>query len=303
MKMPGVRPAVVLGDEVRQALRDGSPIVALESTIISHGMPYPRNVETARRVEQIIRDCGATPATIAVLGGTPRAGLDDAQIEHLATSGEIAKVSTRDLPIVVAMKRDGATTVAATMRIASMAGISVFATGGTGGVHRGGAQSLDVSADLVELAHTNVAVVSAGVKSILDIGLTLETLETLGVPVIAYGTRVFPAFYSRESGFDAPLSLDSPHDIAAVMRAKRELGMDGGILIANPIPHDAEIPRAEMEPIINDAIGRDGIARDRRQRRDAIPARAHSRDDQRTQSRGKHRTRREQRAARRGDRS
>jgi pseudouridine-5'-phosphate glycosidase len=217
-------------------------------------MPYPQNVTTAREVESLIREAGAVPATIAVLHGMLKVGLTTDELELLGTSSEVNKISIRDLPVTVAMKRHGATTVATTMRIASLAGIRVFATGGTGGVHRGGAESFDISADLTELAHTSVAVVSAGVKSILDIGLTLEKLETLGVPVIAFGTSEFPAFFSRNSGFQAPLRADSAGDVARILRAKWDLGLQGGALIANPIPAESEIPASEIDPIIREAL-------------------------------------------------
>ena len=247
-------PALTLTDEVRAALREGRPVVALESTIISHGMPYPQNVAMATEVEEIIRAGGAVPATIAVLGGRPRVGLEAADLELLATSPEVAKVSLRDLPYVIARGEHGATTVAATMRLAALAGIRTFVTGGLGGVHRGAQQSFDVSADLTELAQTDVAVVSAGVKSILDIGLTLETLETLGVPVIGYGTDEFPAFFSRSSGFAAPMRSDSPGEIAAIMRTKWDLGIAGGLDIANPIPAADQIPADQIGAIIDQAL-------------------------------------------------
>jgi pseudouridylate synthase len=247
-------PGVTLTAEVAEALREGRPVVALESTIISHGMPYPRNVETATEVEKIVREHGAVPATVAVIGGRPRVGLTAEDLELLATGTDIAKVSLRDLPHVIARGAHGATTVAATMRLAALAGVRVFVTGGIGGVHRGAEHSFDVSADLTELAHTDVAVVSAGVKSILDIGLTLETLETLGVPVIAYGTDEFPAFFSRRSGFSAPLRCDSPEEIAAVMRAKWSLGIEGGLDIANPIPAADEIPAEDLAAVIEQAL-------------------------------------------------
>jgi pseudouridine-5'-phosphate glycosidase len=251
---PIPHPSLVLTDEVSEALRDGAPVVALESTIISHGMPYPQNVEMATEVERIIREGGAVPATIAVLDGRPRIGLDAEALELLATSPDVAKVSVRDLPYVIARGTHGATTVAATMRLASLAGINVFVTGGLGGVHRGAPQTFDTSADLTEMSMTNVAVVSAGVKSILDIGLTLETLETLGVPVLAYGTDEFPAFFSRSSGHEAPLRADSAGEIAAVMAAKWDLGIDGGIAVVNPIPVEDEIPAEEINGIIDQAI-------------------------------------------------
>jgi pseudouridine-5'-phosphate glycosidase len=242
-------------DEVRTALAENRPVVALESTIISHGMPYPANVAMAREVEEIIRGHGVTPATIAVLDGVPRIGLDDAALELLGSGeGAIRKVSIRDLPYVVARKEHGATTVAATMRLASLAGIRVFTTGGLGGVHRGASTTMDESADLTELALTAVTVISAGVKSILDIGLTLERLETLGVPVLGYRTDDFPAFYTRTSGYAVPLRVDSPEEIAALMRAKDDLRIAGGISVANPIPEAEEIPHARIDAIIDQAL-------------------------------------------------
>jgi pseudouridylate synthase len=247
-------PSLELSDEVSQALRDGAPVVALESTIISHGMPYPQNVEMATGVEQIVRDLGAVPATIAVLGGRPRIGLASADLELLATSADVVKVSVRDLPVVIARGGHGATTVAATMRLAALAGVRVFATGGLGGVHRGGHRSLDISADLTELSTTDVAVISAGVKSILDIGLTLEALETLRVPVLAYRTDEFPAFFSRTSGHQAPTRVDTPLEIATIMATKWDLGVGGGIAVANPIPTADEIPAAKINSIIERAI-------------------------------------------------
>ncbi|MEO7101778.1 MAG: pseudouridine-5'-phosphate glycosidase [Gemmatimonadaceae bacterium] len=254
MKGAPVVPYLEYNEEVHGALERGAPVVALESTIISHGMPYPQNVATAREVEAIIREAGAVPATIAVLHGMLKVGLTVDELELLGTSTEVNKISIRDLPTTVAMKQHGATTVATTMRIAALAGIRVFATGGTGGVHRGGAESFDISADLTELAKTSVAVVSAGVKSILDIGLTLEKLETLGVPVIAFGTSDFPAFFSRTSGFPAPLRSDSADDVARILRAKWDLGLTGGAVIANPIPVESEIPASEIDPIIREAL-------------------------------------------------
>jgi len=247
-------PSLALTDEVAQALREGTPVVALESTIISHGMPYPQNVEMATEVERIIREGGAVPATIAVLNGQARIGLDQDGLELLATHPEVAKVSVRDLPYVISRGTHGATTVAATMRLASLAGINVFVTGGLGGVHRGAQQSFDISADLTELSLTDVAVVSAGVKSILDIPLTLETLETLHVPVIAYGTDEFPAFFSRQSGHTAPMRADSAEEIASFMAAKWDLGLAGGVSVVNPIRPEDEIPAAEMDSIIEEAI-------------------------------------------------
>jgi pseudouridine-5'-phosphate glycosidase len=247
-------PMLTITDEVAAALRERRPVVALESTIISHGMPYPQNVAMAVEVEGIIREHGAVPATIAVLDGRPRIGLSPDDLELLASHGDVAKVSVRDLPFVVARGTHGATTVAATMRLAALAGIRVFVTGGLGGVHRGAQQSFDVSADLTELGTTGVAVVSAGVKSILDIGLTLETLETLGVPVLAVGSDEFPSFYSRSSGHAAPMRVDTAAEVAAVMDAQWRLGIYGGLVVANPIPAEDEIPADEIGVIIERAL-------------------------------------------------
>jgi pseudouridylate synthase len=241
--------------EIQSAIATGRPVVALESTIIAHGMPYPQNLAMAREVEAIVRDNGAIPATIAVIDGELRAGLSEAELEHFAKTGpSIIKASTRDLPFIVARKITGATTVASTMRIAAMAGIRVFATGGIGGAHRGAEQSFDVSADLVEFSHSNVAVVTAGAKAILDLALTLEVLETHGVPVVGYGTDEFPAFYSRSSGHKVPMRCDTPQDLAAMMKAKWAMKLNGGIVVANPIPLAAEIPAAEIAPTIEKAI-------------------------------------------------
>ena len=247
-------PSLELTDEVRTAVRDGAPVVALESTIISHGMPYPQNVETAREVEAIIRELGAVPATIAVLDGRPRVGLSDPDLDLLGRGVGVMKVSLRDLPFVMSRGGHGATTVASTMRLAALAGIRVFVTGGLGGVHRGAERSFDVSADLTELSTTDVAVVSAGVKSILDIGLTLEALETLGVPVLAVGTDEFPSFYSRSSGHPAPMRVDTAAEVASVMRHKWGLGLAGGVVVANPIPEADEIPADEIGAIIEQAL-------------------------------------------------
>ncbi len=247
-------PMLSVTDEVATALDQGRPVVALESTIISHGMPYPQNVEMAVEVEGIVRDLGAVPATIAVLDGRPRIGLSPDDLELLASHDDVMKVSVRDLPYVVARGVHGATTVASTMRLAALAGIRVFVTGGLGGVHRGAESSFDVSADLTELGATDVAVVCAGVKSILDIGLTLETLETLGVPVVGYGSEEFPSFFSRSSGHQAPMRLDSPDDVAALMHAKWDLGLSGGVVVANPIPAEDEIPADEIGLIIDRAL-------------------------------------------------
>jgi len=240
--------------EVREALSAGRPVVALESTIITHGMPAPRNLETARQVEADVRAGGAVPATIALFDGTIRVGLESVELERLAGEKDVAKVSRADLPAVLAAGGVGSTTVAATMICAALAGIRVFATGGIGGVHRGAEQSFDVSADLRELARTPVAVVCAGAKAILDLPKTLEVLETLGVPVIGYGCDELPAFYSRQSGLTAPLRGDSAAQIAAVMAAKWELGLGGGLVIANPIPEEAEIPAAEIAGHIETAL-------------------------------------------------
>ena len=230
-------------------------MVALESTIIAHGMAYPQNAETAFAVEKIIRDEGVVPATIAVRTGKLKVGLSETEIETLARNGtSIEKLSTRDLPHAVAMGRDGATTVASTMRIAALAGIRIFATGGIGGVHRGAATSFDISADLGEMALSNVAVVTAGAKAILDLSLTMERLETLGVPVVGFGTDEFPAFYSRSSGLKCPMRVDKAEDMAALMRAKWEMGLRGGIVVANPIPADFEIPASEITPLIEKAV-------------------------------------------------
>ncbi|MEO9322495.1 pseudouridine-5'-phosphate glycosidase [Nocardioides sp. C4-1] len=241
-------------DEVRDAVAEGHPVVALESTIISHGMPYPDNVAMATEVEAIVRDGGAVPATIAVLDGVPRAGLTEADLDLLASDPGVTKASVRDLPHVVARGAHGATTVAATMRLAALAGIDVFVTGGLGGVHRGAAESFDVSADLTELATTPVTVVCAGVKSILDIGLTLEVLETNGVPLLVHGSDDFPAFYSRVSGFRAPQRTDTVDELAATVRAARDLGLSSGIVVANPVPADDEIPAAEIDAVITRAL-------------------------------------------------
>ena len=241
--------------EVQSALAAKRPVVALESTIIAHGMPYPQNVETARAVEDIVRQGGAVPATIAIIGGVLKVGLTADELDRFGREGRsIAKVSVRDLPFIVAQKLDGATTVASTMRIAAMAGIHVFATGGIGGVHRGAEKTFDISADMTEFAASDVAVVTAGAKAILDLALTLETLETLGVPVIGLGTSEFPAFYSRRSGHSVPMSCQTPAEVAGVMQAKWAMGLRGGIVVANPIPAEAEIPAEEIAPVIEAAV-------------------------------------------------
>lgn len=245
---------LLIAPDVRAALHAGQPVVALESTIISHGFTYPANLECAIAAEESARMMGAVPATIAVIGGVIRVGLDSIGLEHLAITPGIPKASRRDIATLVACGSDGATTVAATMMIAAMAGIRVFATGGIGGVHRGAETSFDISADLEELAHTDVAVVCAGAKSVLDLGLTLEYLETHGVPVLGYQTGEFPAFYTRTSGFGVDARLDSAEEIAAVLRARRELGISGGVVVANPIPAEHEIPHAEIDGVIETAL-------------------------------------------------
>lgn len=240
--------------EISDALHQGLPIVALESTIIAHGMPFPQNIDTALEVENIVRQNGAIPATIAILDGKLCVGLNAQQLELLGNTKDVWKVSLRDMPFVLSQNIPGATTVASTMRIASMVGIRVFVTGGIGGVHRGAENSMDISADLFEMAQTNVAVVSAGVKSILDIGLTLEYLETSGIPVITFGQDDFPAFYSRMSGFKSPLRLDSAKDIANMMHIKWQMGLNGSVLIANPIKEADEVPFEKMEGFIQDCL-------------------------------------------------
>jgi len=246
---------LVLSEKVKAALAEGRPVVALESTIISHGMPYPENVKTALACERIVREHGAEPATIAVIGGKLCAGLTQEQIEYLGSQGQkVSKASRRDLPVLVARKQDGATTVAATMIIAALAGIRVFATGGVGGVHRGATTSMDISADLEELAHTPVAVVCAGAKAILDLGLTLEYLETRGVPVIGYGTDELPAFYTDKSGFPLDYRMDTPQEVAAAIRAQRQMGFPGGMLITNPIPAQYAMRREEIDSAIDHAL-------------------------------------------------
>ena len=244
-----------ISPEVAEALAAGKPVVALESTIISHGMPYPRNVETALLVEQTIRENGAVPATIAIIGGRLKAGLSKDEIEYLGKSGRnVAKTSRRDIAALVARKADGATTVTTTMMIAHMAGIGIFATGGIGGVHRGAETSMDISADLEELGNTPVMVICAGAKSILDLGLTLEYLETKGVPVIGYGTNELPAFYTRHSGFGVDYRADSPAELAAMFTAQRELGLKGGMLVTNPIPEEYSMDKAVIDAAIEQAL-------------------------------------------------
>jgi len=240
--------------DVKEVLQNNKPVVALESTIISHGMPYPKNVETALAVENVVRINGALPATIAIMNGKCCVGLSKDQIEYFGKAKDVWKVSLRDMPYVISKNLYGATTVAATMRIASLAGIKTFVTGGIGGVHRGVETSMDISADLTEMAQTSVAIVSAGVKSILDIGLTLEYLETKGVPVVTYGQDEFPSFYSRKSGFKSPLRLDVAAEIAALLKTKWEVGLAGAVLIANPVPAEFEIGTDEMELHIQKAL-------------------------------------------------
>ena len=250
---------LILSPEVQSARDAGKPLVALESTIITHGMPYPQNVETARLVEQDVRDAGAVPATIAVIDGRLHIGLTDAQLEALGQARGVMKLSRADLAVCMAMGATGATTVAATMIAAHLAGIRVFATGGIGGVHRGAESSYDVSADLYELAQTPVTVVAAGAKAILDLPKTFELLETLGVPVIAVGQDQIPAFWSRDSGLPAPLRLDDPAQIARAAAMRAAMGLPGGQLVVNPIPQDAEIPRETILPVIEAALAKAGI--------------------------------------------
>ena len=250
-----MNPYLDLSPEVAAALSARKPVVALESTIISHGMPYPQNVETALQVEQTVRENGATPATIAIIGGRLKAGLTPSEIEYLGRKGRaVTKASRRDLPVLVARGEDGATTVTTTMIIAHMAGIRVFATGGIGGVHRGAETTMDVSADLEELAMTPVMVICAGAKSILDLGLTLEYLETKGVPVIGYGTSELPAFYTRTSGFRVDYRIDTPEELAAAFRAQREMGLRGGMLVTNPIPEEYSMDPDRINAAIAQAI-------------------------------------------------
>ncbi|MGM9662942.1 MAG: pseudouridine-5'-phosphate glycosidase [Oscillospiraceae bacterium] len=250
-----LNPYLDMSEEVREALAAGKPVVALESTIISHGMPYPQNVETALHVEQIIRENGAVPATIAILGGRLKAGLTEAEIDYLGRTGTaVPKASRRDLPVLVAKGMDGATTVTTTMIIAHMAGIKIFATGGIGGVHRGAETTMDISADLEELAQTPVMVICAGAKSILDLGLTLEYLETHGVPVIGYGTEELPAFYTRRSGFSVDYRLDSPEELARAFHVKQAMGLKGGMLVTNPIPEEYSMDHEVINKAIDEAV-------------------------------------------------
>ena len=240
--------------ELAKAMEEGIPVIALESTIISHGMPYPKNVETALAVEDVIRKGGAVPATIGIIEGRIKIGLTRDEIEYMATAENVLKVSRRDFPLVISQKGDGATTVAGTMIAANMAGIRLFVTGGIGGVHRGAGESHDISADLEELKMTDVTVICAGVKSILDIAGTLEYLETAGVPVITYGADEFPAFYSRRSGFAAECRMDDPAAIAALINTKEKMGLKGGVLVACPLPEEDEIPFEKMDVVIQEAL-------------------------------------------------
>lgn len=249
-----MNPYLSILPEIQNALDTGKPVVALESTILSHGMPYPQNLDFGHKVEQIIRDEGAVPATIAILDGKLKVGLNDEELERMCRADGVGKVSRRDVPVYLAAGLPGATTVATTMLIAELAGIRVFATGGIGGVHRGAETTMDISADLQELAHTSVAVVSAGVKSILDIGLTLEYLETMGVPVLGMRTKDFPAFYCRESGFQVDYALRDEEEAARVMKAKWDVGLRGGLIIANPIPEEYAMDSAYMNGVIEQAV-------------------------------------------------
>ena len=251
---------LLISDEVAAALAARRPVVALETTIVSHGMPWPENLETALAVEAIVREGGAVPAAIAVLDGRIHVGLDRARLERLARATDVLKLSRADLALALVTGRAGATTVAATMIVARLAGIGVFATGGIGGVHRGAEASFDISADLTELARTDVVVVAAGAKALLDLPKTLEMLETFGVPVVCYGTDEFPAFWSRASGLPAPIRLDEPREIVALVAARRALGLGGGMLVANPVPAESEIPASEMAAHI-EAAHRDAMAR------------------------------------------
>lgn len=243
-----------INPEVKEALDAGKAVVALESTIISHGMPYPQNVEMALKVEEIIRENGAVPATIAILDGQLKVGLTSAEVERLGKSSDVVKTSRRDIPFILAKGLDGATTVASTMIIANLAGIKVFATGGIGGVHRGAQETFDISADLMELANTDVAVICAGAKSILDIGLTLEYLETQGVPVVGYQTDELPAFYTRKSGFGVDYRIDTPEEMAKALKTKWDLNLKGGVVIANPVPEEYQMDFDTITEAINNAV-------------------------------------------------
>ncbi|PCJ21449.1 MAG: pseudouridine-5-phosphate glycosidase [Candidatus Cloacimonadota bacterium] len=249
-----MHPYLEISPEVQKALDNNQAIVALESTLVAHGMPYPKNIETAQKLENIVRENGAIPATIAIINGRLKVGLNKDELQLLGTSKEVLKVSRRDIPMVIAKKLNGSTTVASTMIIASIAGIKVFATGGIGGVHRGAQKSFDVSADLMELANTRVAVVCAGCKSVLDIGLTLEYLETHGVAIVGYKTKNFPAFFTRKSGFKVDFSMESIQELATTFQAKLDLKLKGGMIIANPIPKEFEMPYEIIQEAIDDAI-------------------------------------------------
>ncbi len=249
-----MNPYLDIKEEVKAALAEGKPVVALESTILSHGMPYPENVDFAHRVEKLVRDEGAVPATCAIVGGRLKVGLEEQELQLMCEAKDVGKVSRRDVPVYCALGKNGATTVASTMILAAMAGIRVFATGGIGGVHRGGEDSMDISADLQELAHTPVTVVCAGAKQILDIGRTLEYLETMGVPVIGHNTDDFPAFYCRKSGFGVDYNAKTEAEIAKIIKAQRDLGFSGGILVGNPVPEEYGLDNAYMEGIIDVAL-------------------------------------------------
>ncbi|HJF56706.1 pseudouridine-5'-phosphate glycosidase [Anaerotruncus colihominis] len=253
--MTDLKKYLEISPEVQKALDEGRPVVALESTIISHGMPYPQNVETALNVEKIIRDNGAIPATTAIIGGKLRVGLSKDEIDYIGKKGlKVTKASRRDIPVLVARGEDGATTVAATMILANLAGVSVFATGGIGGVHRGAETTMDISADLEELASTPVMVICAGAKSILDLGLTLEYLETHGVSVLGYQTEELPAFFTRKSGFKVDYRMDTPKELAAAFKAKNDLGLRGGMVVANPIPEEYAMDADYISKSIAEAI-------------------------------------------------
>lgn len=252
--MKNLEKYIELKEEVKKALAAGEAVVALESTIIAHGMPYPENIETALEIEEIIRENGAVPATIGIIDGKIKVGLTKEEVEFLGKSDEVVKVSRRDLPVVLAEKKHGATTVAGTMIAAELAGIKIFVTGGVGGVHRGAEKSFDISADLEELKKTSVAVIAAGAKSILDLGLTLEKLETFGVPVLGYQTEEFPAFYSRHSGYNCDYALADPENAAEILKAKWEIGLEGGVLIANPVPEADEIKYSVINEKIEQAL-------------------------------------------------
>ncbi len=282
--------AIRFGDEVAEAMRTGGPVVALESTIIAHGLPSPRNVEVAAQIEQTVRDHGAVPATIGMVGGTVVVGLDEAQVRHLGTADGVAKLSVRDLVVAAAKGADGATTVASTAALAARAGIRVFATGGLGGVHRGASESYDESADLTSLSRTEILVVCAGVKSILDVGATLERLETLGVTVIGYGSRRFAGFYLTDSGFDLDWDLDSPAELAATLHLRDSLGLGpGAIVVSNPLPFDVQLDPDLHDRVLADGLDGSGPRGDHRQECDAVPVGPLPRGNPRGKPRGQHR--------------